>query len=58
MTFRLHFLIASLVLLAGLSAQATATESVAGNTQSESQATAPVIVLAWQRVGSPLRMDT
>lgn len=57
MKFRLHFLITSLLLLASLSAPANATESVAGNAQSEHQTSAPVIVLAWQRVGSPLRMD-
>lgn len=57
MKFRLHFLIASLALLASLSAPASAAENVASNAQSETQAAAPVIVLAWQRVGSPLRMD-
>jgi hypothetical protein len=61
MTFRLHFLLASLALLASLSAPTAAAESVQNNAQSEcqvsSQSTAPVIVLAWQRVGSPLRMD-
>ena len=53
MKFRLQFLLVSLALLASLSAPATAAESV----QNNSQATAPVTVLAWQRVGSPLRMD-
>ncbi len=57
MKFRLHFLLASLALLASLSAPATAAESVQNNAQNVSQPAAPVIVLAWQRVGSPLRMD-
>ena len=57
MKYRLHFLIASLALLTSLSVPASAAETIQNSAQSEAQVAAPVIVLAWQRVGSPLRMD-
>jgi hypothetical protein len=57
MKLRPPSLLAVLVLLACLNTPAVAAETVQNNTQAATPSPVPVIVLAWQRVGSPLRMD-
>lgn len=50
-------LFVSLALLVCLNTPAMSADTLQDNVQAATQTKPPVVLIAWQRVGSPLRMD-